>query len=225
MPAARREAWEDCLVGAFVFLRLAVPTGRMMDATVNVFDEMCAHIPTNRLKDAVKRSMTLTDEGGQSIYWDGRAVALAYSRLLEEGAFSSDRVTDKARLLGNGRERCERCYGTGMEELDDGTTKPGCEHLPLSDSDKANRRLLQAMRFEELRKNMRKVGRPRPVEGPPAPKRPKGDTLKCDDPKCGREVDTYFLHFEPGDTCGGLLNRYTSDEGEPELCKGMFKKL
>jgi len=52
-----------------------------------------------------------------------------------------------------------------------------------------------------------------------------GEQLKCDNPVCGREVNTYMTTHKVGGPCRNLLNRYTSDEGEPEICRGALRKV
>lgn len=47
-----------------------------------------------------------------------------------------------------------------------------------------------------------------------------GQSLKCDNPECGREVDTYMTTHKAGGPCRDLLNRY---EGEPKICDGTLK--
>lgn len=48
-----------------------------------------------------------------------------------------------------------------------------------------------------------------------------GVQLKCDNPACGREVNTYMTTHKAGGRCGALLNRY---EGEPGICPGTLKE-
>jgi hypothetical protein len=52
-----------------------------------------------------------------------------------------------------------------------------------------------------------------------------GQDLKCDSPECGRAVNTYGTTFTEGGPCRNLLNRYTSDEGEPKLCGGVLRSV
>jgi ribosomal protein L44E len=112
---------------------------------------------------------------------------------------------------------CLRCYGTGDEEMSDGTVRKGCAHEPLSDDEKAERNRLQRERVRFAREQAAHIGRPKPpvVERPKAPPML---SLTCSN--CGRKVQR--LYCEEGQTCGDLLNR-GQGEGELKLCDGTLR--
>jgi hypothetical protein len=113
---------------------------------------------------------------------------------------------------------CLRCYGTGKEEMADGTSRPGCAHLPVSDEEQAERTRLQKERIQFAREQARqRVGNPEPFIGPVMAV-PRLVRLKCS--KCPRTVDR--LHYEAGQVCNDLLNRGQGD-GNLKLCDGVLK--
>lgn len=227
MSEARRNDWKQLLNAAMLGRQRDVLKGTVLDATVNVFELTCGHISAEHFAETLKRSFLLTGKDGTPLYWDASTFALAYTKLLDEGAFAGERVTDKGRLLEDGRAQCERCFGTGQEEMSDGSVRDGCEHLPVTDSERADLSLMRAARIDRIRAEARRrTARARPADAPPTPPRPKGDKLVC--MNCARVIDTYYLRFEPGDRCGALLNAHTSDTDDPgpaNLCEGRFEKV
>lgn len=112
---------------------------------------------------------------------------------------------------------CERCFGTGREEMPGGGVRPDCDHTPLSDEERAARDEEKREQLAWLREQAKQVGRPKPVTVE-APKPPVGVWLRCD--SCPRKVNV--LHYEPGQKCGDLLNR-GHDEGDLKFCQGALR--
>lgn len=113
---------------------------------------------------------------------------------------------------------CERCFGTGREEMPGGGVREDCDHAPLTDEERAARDEEKREKLAWLRERAREVGRPKPVKVE-APKPPAGVWLKCD--SCPRKVNV--LHYEAGQKCGELLNR-GHDEGELKICQGTLRR-
>jgi len=113
---------------------------------------------------------------------------------------------------------CLRCYGTGKEELVDGSVREGCVHTPMSDEEAAERTRLQRERIQFAREQAkRQIGAPKePMQGPPKP--PPGVWLTCS--KCPRKVNV--LHYEPGERCNDFLNR-GDNQAEPVFCDGTLE--
>lgn len=132
--------------------------------------------------------------------------------------FNDEMNRQSVKMLAEVNPRhCLRCYGTGSEEMPDGTSRAGCEHAPLSEEEKAERDRLQRERVQFAREQARQIGRPKPpVPGPPPP--PPGLKFRCD--SCGRRLNV--LRDMDGRTCGDLLNRGTH-EGELKLCEGVMR--
>jgi hypothetical protein len=134
---------------------------------------------------------------------------------------------DKTRMLpSRARGACSRCFGTGFERMPNGSVRPGCKHDEWTDVDESELerneeqvRAEVARQAEIMREALKKVGSPKPVETEVPAALPAGHWLKCD--KCPNRVNV--LHYEEDQRCGYLLNRYTSDEGEPTLCEGILK--
>lgn len=101
-------------------------------------------------------------------------------------------------LCANNAGTCQRCFGTGREEMIDGSVRDGCEHAPLSEEEKETRRLAFAQRMASLRSEMRKV-KSMPVAKPPAEKR---QPMECT--SCARRVDGRE-GWQIGETCGALV--------------------
>jgi ribosomal protein L44E len=114
---------------------------------------------------------------------------------------------------------CLRCYGTGKEEMSDGTSRAGCAHLPVSEEEQAERTRLQIERVKFAREQAKRIGAPKP----PSTERPKpapGLSFKCS--SCGRVL--LVLREPDGQPCGDLLNR-GHDEGELKFCDGTLEKV
>lgn len=124
---------------------------------------------------------------------------------------------DNTRLLTeNASGTCLRCFGTGKEEMLDGTVKPGCEHLPISEEEERERKAAAILRGAEIMKEaMKHVGNPKPVERKPEDK---GPVLQCSD--CGRKQSSW-LGWREGDPCNVLFDGVSLD-GSPVTCTGKF---
>lgn len=112
---------------------------------------------------------------------------------------------------------CERCFGTGMEIMPDGSVRPNCQHQPLTGEDRELAREAQAEVAKFMREALKNIGKPKPPATPKKDER--GTRLVCG--SCQRKVWTVF-GFEVGGRCGELLNRGTHD-GELKLCEGAFE--
>lgn len=139
-----------------------------------------------------------------------------------KGAYS------QKQLPTNAAATCQRCYGTGMERMPNGTVRPGCAHVPMTETeeDEIKRHRMADAEFiqdqaELMREALRQIGNLKPVPVAVAPKQ-KGVRLVCD--ACGRKVNTLYGSWEVGDECGDLLNRGCHD-GELKSCEGIFGEV
>jgi hypothetical protein len=107
---------------------------------------------------------------------------------------------DGARLLPeHAKGTCQKCFGTGMERMSDGSVRPGCLHEP-GDEPKQDR----GVAFNQaayMRAALKKIGNPKPVETAPV-KEKHGAILRCS--SCAREATT-AEGWKAGDTCGAPL--------------------
>lgn len=110
------------------------------------------------------------------------------------------RKIDRTHLLPeNAAAACQRCYGTGREEMPDGSVKESCDHRPLTREEEIAR---EAARRHEVREQAEKM---RASLRPPAPKleivkpKAKGQALLCSE--CGRKDNTLGGLWYPGDAC------------------------
>lgn len=110
---------------------------------------------------------------------------------------------DNTRLLtANASGTCRRCYGTGKEEMEDGTVRDGCEHLPMDEEENRARTAAAIQRgVQFVRDATAKIGNSKPstlklVED-------QGQRLKCS--ACGRKVNT-LMGWQAGETCGRLID-------------------
>jgi hypothetical protein len=93
---------------------------------------------------------------------------------------------DKSRLLPeNAASACQRCFGTGKEEMPDGSVKDECSHLPLSAADIEERAQAKARSIEFMREAMKKMSAPKPA----APQKPRFVNIRMKCNGCGRCVD------------------------------------
>ena len=124
---------------------------------------------------------------------------------------------DNTRLLpGNAAASCLRCFGTGKEEMQDGTVRSGCQHLPISEEERRDRQAAAIQRGADLMKEaLKSVGNPKPVERKPEDK---GIVLHCT--SCGRKQSSW-LGWDAGDSCGLLLFGASLD-GERVTCGGVM---
>ncbi|HEX7313268.1 MAG TPA: hypothetical protein VF297_05080 [Pyrinomonadaceae bacterium] len=120
-------------------------------------------------------------------------------------------------LTENAPGACQRCLGTGKDSTPDGVID--CDHVPLTDEQKAARDALRDEKLAWIRAEMKKVGAPKPPVRD-APKPPPGLWFKCD--SCSRRLNV--LRDMDGQRCGDLLNRGTH-EGELRLCEGTMHSV
>lgn len=87
---ARREEWQWVFLTAYtalgrIPLDLRTQGGRdQLALLIDTFDEVCAEVPTGRLRECYRRSMRLLDARGQPLFWDARAVFAAWRQLKAE---------------------------------------------------------------------------------------------------------------------------------------------
>jgi hypothetical protein len=124
---------------------------------------------------------------------------------------------DKARLLPeNAAGACLRCGGNGFEVMPDGKVRPGCQHAPVTDEERAQRKQFQAEMIAQALKEARKAKSIRP-EPPPRIERVKGETLHCSE--CPRTVNT-LGGWQEGEPCGVAVGRGDGVEGALHRCTG-----
>ena len=123
---------------------------------------------------------------------------------------------DKSRLLTeNASAACQRCFGTGREEMPDGSSKPDCDHSPLTDVEIKDRVAAKARSVEFMRAAMRMVQPAKPELREIRPV-PKGHLLKCSN--CSRELNT-LGGVQVGEPCTWILK----EVGTPATrCDGVF---
>jgi ribosomal protein L44E len=118
-------------------------------------------------------------------------------------------------LEANAAGTCLRCYGTGKEEMLDGTVRDGCRHLPMDEEEKRRRQEAALERGAQMmREAMKRVGNPQPQ---PAQK-PKFVNIRMECNSCHRRVDSDGVMWKDGDTCGGFLA-----EGRPPCAGQLFE--
>jgi hypothetical protein len=195
MSAERENAWRDILTESSFALGREPLTGLALRAAMHAFERLNSDIPTRLLPEMYRRSMKLLDANGAPVYWDARAVSLAYSRFLAE----REGQLDKSRLLPeNAAAACERCFGTGMEEMPDDTVRPGCEHKPMTDDERRER--IERGRAI-MREAIRNIAKPMPAEPEPAPVEFHVE-IHCTD--CNRK-DSTAAGWKIGEVCGARL--------------------
>jgi hypothetical protein len=119
---------------------------------------------------------------------------------------------DESRLLPeNAATACQRCFGTGKEEMPDESVRDGCEHLPLSPDEIKERAKIKAQKIAHMLEEAKKIGSPKPVARPV--EQPKGTPLMCSD--CKRKTHTAG-GWQVGETCGVMVGE--SDNRRP--CEG-----
>lgn len=121
---------------------------------------------------------------------------------------------DKSRLLAeNAAGTCLRCYGTGKEEMEGGTVREGCKHLPI-EKDEAERRQQAAIErgAQMMKEAMKRIGNPKPVQ-----RGSKFVDILMECSYCHRRAHNDGVMWKDGDECGALL-----DPDKDEICRGQL---
>lgn len=99
---------------------------------------------------------------------------------------------------------CQRCFGTGKEEMPDGSVREGCRHLPFTERELEERARAKAAAIRILREANAKISAIKSAAPPRGPSEPAGEPLQCS--ACGRKVNT-SAGWAVNETCGMLLAR------------------
>jgi hypothetical protein len=164
-------------------------------------------------RSAQQRKSESMAQGGESRIITPNDLAVEWTKVRQMHA-----EIDKSRLLPtNAAAACQRCFGTGREEMPDGSSKPDCDHSPLTTEEIEERAAAKARHVEFMREAMKQVrpARPEPRE---VTQKPKGQLLRCSNPDCGREVNA-LGGYEIAQVCKDLIKV----EGQPMFrCLGTF---
>lgn len=116
------------------FLLRPAPSPEELVGLILAFEDVCAEIPTFLLHRTFKTSMKLRDREGRPVYWDGRALLMAYHELCES-AEGLQLCPDNRSLPANAESQCPRCFGSGWEKVStsdgNGAVKK-CDHAPIN---------------------------------------------------------------------------------------------
>jgi hypothetical protein len=130
------------------------------------------------------------------------------------------RAAGGAKLLAeNNRASCQRCFGTGREQMPDGSTRDTCEHAPITKAEIAERAAAKARSIQFVRDAARRMA-PKPVPVLVQPERTPLVRLKCNE--CGLKTDTRGGWVEgqickAGGECPGRLEVFTMEEAREEV--------
>jgi hypothetical protein len=223
LSAERDTAWTDILTESSFALGKEPLTGRALDAAKAAFERINARVPTRLLPTMYVKSMELRDKSGAPVYWDARAISLAYDEYLTEREGRQDDEKEPSDL-----GPCEHC-GFGVRE--DVTERTSEKWIPSADKGVTlpcavcrPRACAEAWR-QYCERNPQTVPANLIAEVVQAGKQLLGEDLVCG--SCRRKVNTYLSRKRAGDKCGELLNRFSSDAGDdddPELCDGALEK-
>lgn len=206
----REKAWTDILTESSMALGKEPLTGYALAAGRAAFERINSRIPTHLLLPMYVKSMELRGKNGAPVFWDARAISLAYDKYLEEREGRQGDGLDKSRLLANPGRDCLRCFGAN----------PKCPHDKLTpDEEKKYRDDLakQAADVREALKQMVSVKAMPPVKVT-------GDitvTYTCTE--CGRRVNSTF-GWNYHDRCNERLPGPVRD-GEKYGCQGVMEVL
>jgi hypothetical protein len=221
----REAAWKDILTESSFALGKDMLTGYALSAAVHAFERLNRDIPTELLPAVYERSMKLTDEKGNPVYWDARALSLAYWKLLEE---SDGRVTTTVNgrnlLPETASSACPRCQGTGQELMPDGTRRKGCKHEYTSDEEAdhilVRDRELVAQKAKELREGLAKLAS---IKAMPSESIADKLTIVYTCTACRRKESSEF-GWQFNDPCGARLPGPVRED-ERLACRGVMQVL
>lgn len=119
-------------------------------------------------------------------------------------------------LVARNATGCERCWGSGHEQMIDGTVRDGCLHEPLL---MAERDVFRARRLEYqkvMSEALLKIGTPTPVVQPFVKKKQKPTMLRMQCSHCGRRVNS-LEGWQMHERCSIPL------KGGDALCVGLMR--
>jgi hypothetical protein len=224
LSSEREQAWKNILTESAFALGKDMLTGYALTAAMHAFERINAAVPTALLPAAYLRSMTLTDNKGSPIYWDARAISLAYWKLLEESDGRVTTVNGHNLLPETASSVCPRCDGTGLERMPDGRRRPGCRHEYTSEDEAAHiivrDRELVKQKSAEMREQLSKLATMKAM-----PTESVADTFTvtytCN--ACGRKGNSSF-GWSFNDVCGVRLPGPVRED-ERLSCSGYMKVL
>lgn len=151
-------------------------------------------------KSAMRRRVELKAEGRD-------VMPLSADDLVVEWRSLKDRiepreVNGRKLLAENNAGTCQRCFGTGREQMPDGSVKEDCSHAPFSEGEVAERAEAKAKMIQFVREAAAKIT-PKPIETP-KPKEPITAKIRMQCSACGRKV-TSLEGWRFGETCGALI--------------------
>lgn len=103
------------------------PSPDELKGLIVAFEDVCGSIPTRFLHESFKRSMRLKDKDGRPIFWDGRALLMAYDEICATFEGVSEALSGQKMLPENAEGACEKCYGSGWETTPQGARR--CHHV------------------------------------------------------------------------------------------------
>ena len=127
------------------------------------------------------------------------AVASEWPRLKEK----AEKANPGPRMLvANNLGTCQRCFGTGQEQMPDGSVRPGCTHEPLTEYDVAIRAEGKAAAIQFIRDGAKMIF-PKPIlRAKPAPDK---SHVRFQCTACGRRVNG-AAGWQLGEECKQLVN-------------------
>jgi hypothetical protein len=103
-------------------------------------------------------------------------------------------------LTENAAAACQRCFGTGNEEMFDGTSRSGCMHLPMTETERLQGFAMQAQFIKEA---SQKIGNPVAVVTPAKRKQPASHIrMQCS--HCSRPANS-LEGWQLYEACGRLI--------------------
>jgi hypothetical protein len=143
---------------------------------------------------AIRRRTTRKTMGETVLTLSAEDLAVEWPAIRDKANAGSQRL-----LVASNAGTCQRCFGTGREEMPDGSVRDDCEHTPLSEQEQLQRREAFAAQMADLRSGIRKV-RSMPDVKPPTEKR---QPMECTN--CARRVDGRE-GWQVGETCKALVD-------------------
>lgn len=219
------QAWKSVIVQAMLLLQRDVLTGFPLLATIQAFDSFCDDIPTEMLPAVLKRSLKLTDDKGAPLYWDARAMSLAYWKLLEESdGRVSTTVNGRHLLPETASSVCPRCDGTGQERMPDGSRRKGCKHEYTSEDEAEHIIVRDRKLVEQKAKEMREdLARLASVKAMPTESIADKIVVSFNCTECRRPASSAF-GWAYNDRCDARLPGPVRED-ERLACPGVMKVL
>lgn len=87
-----------------------LPAGNRLKLLIRAFNDACPDVPTDLLGDVYKLSLRIRDDDGRPIYWDARAMAVAW----EQNPDLRGRKAALQETTESSRINCQMCFGSNF---------------------------------------------------------------------------------------------------------------